>query len=55
MNENKSLGETFINGRLINLDAVSVSDLERYISEVEKNKEIAMVNFNRIVDEIRSN
>lgn len=56
MNENKdTLGDTFINGRMINLDMASVEELERYLKEVEQNKENVMNTFNKIVEEIRSN
>ena len=53
--ENKiGLGETFVNGRIINLDTVQISDLERYISEVDKGRENAKVRLDRLLEEIKS-
>ena len=53
--ENKiGLGETFVNGRIINLDTVEISDLERYISEVDKGREDAKVRLDRVLEEIKS-
>ena len=51
MNENKNvLGDTFINGRMINLDSANIEDLERYLKELEQSKDIAMNNFNKIIE-----
>jgi hypothetical protein len=54
MNNNETLGEVFMNGRIVNLDNTSISDLERYISELEKLKEDADMRFNKIADEIKN-
>lgn len=52
--ENKiGLGETFVNGRIINLDTVEISDLERYINEVDKGRENAKVKLDRLLEEIK--
>lgn len=51
----KALGETFINGRMINLDSANVEDLERYLKELEQSKNIAKNNFNKVINEIRNN
>ncbi len=50
-----TLGDTFINGRMINLDSANIEDLERYLKELEQSKDITINNFNRIIDEIRDN
>lgn len=56
MDGNKNvLGDTFINGRMINLDSANIEDLERYLKELEQSKDIAMNNFNKIIEEIRNN
>lgn len=52
-NSKNALGETFINGRMINLDLVNIEDLERYLKELEDSQNIAIKNFNKIINEIR--
>lgn len=54
-NNRKALGETFINGRMINLDSANIEDLERYLKELEHSKNIATNNFNKIINEIKNN
>jgi hypothetical protein len=54
MDNNEALGEVFINGRIVNLDNTNISDLERYISELDKLKEDANIRFNKIADEIKN-
>lgn len=51
----KSLGETFINGRMINLDSASIEDLERYLKELEESEIMVKNNFNKVINEIRNN
>lgn len=56
MEEKKSsLGETFINGRIVNLDKANIEDLERYINELDKQKESALLRFNKLAEEISNN
>ena len=54
MDNNVRLGETFVAGRIVNLDTVDVSDLERYIAEVENLKENANLKLKKIAAEIES-
>ncbi len=53
--ENMSeFGEIFAAGRIVNLDKSSISDLQRYLGDVQKNKEIAKSRLTEMIDEIRS-
>ncbi len=54
MENNVGLGEAFINGRIVNLDKVEISDLERYMKEVEEQKENANLKLKEIAEEIKS-
>lgn len=54
MGNSVELGETFVAGRIVNLDTVDISDLERYMGEVEKLKENADSKLKKIAAEIKS-
>ena len=54
MENHVGLGESFIAGRIVNLDTADISDLERYMSEVEKSREIANSKLRKIALEIKS-
>lgn len=49
-----SLGETFVDGRIVNLDTAEISDLERYLKNVEKSKEISKLKLDKLMEEIKS-
>ena len=34
----ENLGETFIKGRIVNLDTTDISELESYLKEIRENK-----------------
>lgn len=34
----ESLGETFIKGRIVNLDTTDIVELEKYLAEIRANK-----------------
>ena len=36
--EKNSLGEIFVEGRIINLDSTKIEDLETYLKDVQKSK-----------------
>ena len=54
MENHVGLGESFIAGRIVNLDTADISDLERYMSEVEKSREIANSKLRKIALEVKS-
>lgn len=54
MDNSVKLGETFVAGRIVNLDNVDISDLERYMIDVEKLKENANSKLKKIAEEIKS-
>lgn len=56
MEENKNtFGDTFINGKIINLDTATSQELEEYIKEVKTMEKNAEVTLNKIVEEIKNN
>lgn len=54
MDKKLGLGETFVNGRIINLDTADLSDIERYLAELEKIEESARNKFEKLVVEIKN-
>lgn len=54
MEKQVGLGETFVAGRIVNLDTVDIADLERYINEVEKLKENADSKLKKLSLEIKN-
>lgn len=53
--ENMSeFGEIFANGRIINLDKASIADLERYLKDIQKNKDLVKIKLDNLVDEIKN-
>lgn len=54
MENHVGLGESFISGRIVNLDTADILDLERYMSEVEKSRENANSKLRKIALEIKS-
>ena len=47
-------GEIFANGRIINLDKASIADLERYLKDIQKNKDLVKIKLDNLVDEIKN-
>lgn len=54
MDRKLGLGETFVNGRIINLDTAELSDIERYLAELDKAKESARNKLDKLVVEIKN-
>lgn len=48
----KSLGEIFVEGRIINLDSAKVEELEGYLKDVQKSKEEHKSRLNNLLEQI---
>ena len=54
MEENKNtFGDTFVNGKVINLDTATTEELEKYIKELKEMENGAEITLNIIVEEIK--
>ena len=50
----ENLGETFVDGRIINLDSTSKEDLQSYLSKVRESKKLYKEKLNNFLEEIYS-
>lgn len=56
MEENKNtFGDTFVNGKVINLDTATTQELEKYIKDIKGKEKEAEITLNKIVEEIKNN
>ena len=48
------LGETFIDGKIVNLDKAEISDLVNYLQTIQNNKKIQREKLDNFLEEIYS-
>lgn len=49
----ESLGEIFLDGRIIGLDNTSVEDIDRFLNQVKSEEETCMNKLNSVLAEIQ--
>ena len=55
MEENKNtFGDTFVNGKVVNLDTITTQELEQYIKDIKKEEKDAEITLNNIVKETKN-
>ena len=50
--EKNSLGEIFVEGRIINLDSTKIEDIETYLKDVQKSKKEQKDRLNSLLEQI---
>ena len=50
--EKNSLGEIFVEGRIINLDSTKIEDFETYLKDVQKSKKEQKDRLNSLLEQI---
>lgn len=55
MEENKNtFGDTFLNGKVVNLDTITTQELEKHTKDLKKIEKSAEITLNNIVEEIKN-